>query len=84
MYKSYDLMPTNGRKSFYGKAVVKQCADGSELLQSYNTKVLKKDGRGCLYTIVERLECYDRHAHKIILRYEQKRVYVVANGVIAV
>lgn len=46
MYKSYELMPTNGRKSFYGKAIIKQFADGSEVLQSYNTDVLKKTAEG--------------------------------------
>lgn len=46
MCKSYELIPTNGRKSFYGKAIIIQCADGSELLQSYNTKVLKKTAEG--------------------------------------
>lgn len=45
--KVFDLVPTNGRKSFYGKAKVKVFADGSEVLQSYNTEVLKRttDGR---------------------------------------
>jgi hypothetical protein len=40
-------MPTNGRKSFYGKAIVKRFDDGSEVLQSYTTDVLKRtaDGR---------------------------------------
>lgn len=46
MYKSYELMPTNGRKSFYGKAIIKQFADGSEVLQSYNTDILKKTAEG--------------------------------------
>ena len=46
MCKIYELMPTNGRKSFYGKAFIKQFADGSEVLQSYNTDVLKKTAEG--------------------------------------
>lgn len=46
MYKSYELMPTTCRKSFYGKAIVKQFADGSEVLQSYTTDVLKKTAEG--------------------------------------
>lgn len=46
MCKCYELMPTNGRKSFYGKAKVKVFADGSEVLQSYNTDVLKKTAEG--------------------------------------
>ena len=46
MCKIYDLMPTNGRASFYGKAKIKVFADGSEVLQSYNTDVLKKTAEG--------------------------------------
>lgn len=43
--KVYDLVPTNGRKSFYGKAKVKQLVDGSEVLQSYDTDILwRRDG----------------------------------------
>lgn len=46
MCKIYELMPTNGRKSFYGKAIIKRFADGSEILQSYTTDVLKKTAEG--------------------------------------
>lgn len=46
MCKNYELMPTNGRKSFYGKAKIKVFADGSEVLQSYTTDVLKKTAEG--------------------------------------
>lgn len=46
MCKIYELMPTNGRKSFYGKALIKQFADGSEVLQSYTTDVMKKTAEG--------------------------------------
>lgn len=46
MCKIYQLMPTNGRKSFYGKANIKQFADGSEVLKSYTTDVLKKTAEG--------------------------------------
>lgn len=46
MCKCYELMPTNGRKSFYGKAIIKRFADGSEVLQSYNTDILKKTAEG--------------------------------------
>jgi hypothetical protein len=43
--KVYDLVPTNGRKSFYGKAKVKQLVDGSEVMQSYETDILcRRDG----------------------------------------
>lgn len=46
MCKLYELMPTNGRKSFYGKAIIKRFADGSEVLQSYTSDVLKKTAEG--------------------------------------
>lgn len=36
---SYELIPTNGRKSFYGKARVEIDADGSRTLFSYGTKI---------------------------------------------
>lgn len=40
--KTYELKPTDGRKSFYGKAVVK--IDGTtETLFSYNTPVMRRD-----------------------------------------
>lgn len=44
--KMYDLRPVDGRKSFYGKAVVMVGNDGSETLYSYNTAIIKrlKDG----------------------------------------
>lgn len=44
--KSYELIPTDGRKSFYGKAVVKIAADGSETLYSYNTPIIKRMASG--------------------------------------
>ena len=36
--KMYELIPTNGRKSFYGKAIVIE-KDGWTFLKSYNTIV---------------------------------------------
>lgn len=44
--KKYELMPTDGRKSFYGKAVVEVAADGSETLYSYNTPIIKRTVSG--------------------------------------
>lgn len=38
----YELTPTDGRKSFYGKAVVIIGDDGSETLYSYNTPIIKR------------------------------------------
>lgn len=42
----YELIPTNGRKSFYGKAVVEVKGNGDRVLFSYFTPImiLKKNG----------------------------------------
>lgn len=36
--KTFELVPTNGRKSFYGKAIVKE-TDNFIVLESYGTEV---------------------------------------------
>lgn len=38
----YELKPTDGRKSFYGKAVVVVEDNGTETLYSYNTPIIKR------------------------------------------
>lgn len=43
--KIYELIPTNGRKSFYGKAKMIE-NNGENFLQSYNTIVCKIDKNG--------------------------------------
>lgn len=45
--KITELTPTNGRKSFYGRAKVAETADGSKYLVSYETVVasVSPDGR---------------------------------------
>lgn len=40
--KQYELIPTDGRKSFYGKAVVMVEGNGTETLYSYNTPIIKR------------------------------------------
>lgn len=40
--KTYALMPTDSRKSFYNKALVTVNDDGSEVLTSYTTQVAKR------------------------------------------
>lgn len=44
--KRYELTPVDGRKSFYGKAIVEIAADGSETLYSYNTAIIKRTPDG--------------------------------------
>lgn len=39
--RKYELTPVDGRKSFYGKAVVFEKDNGEKVLQSYNTEVCK-------------------------------------------
>ena len=38
--KRYELIPTDGRKSFYGKAIVEE--NGTETLYSYNTPIITR------------------------------------------
>ena len=40
--KMYELIPTNGRKSFYGKAKV-VIDGGAETLYSYDTPIIRRD-----------------------------------------
>lgn len=44
--KKYELIPNDGRKSFYGKAIVEVADDGSETLYSYNTAIIKRTAAG--------------------------------------
>ena len=46
--KMYELIPTNGRKSFYGKAKVTVDDNGSETLYSYDTPIVRRDPDGTL------------------------------------
>lgn len=46
--KRYELIPTDGRKSFYGKAVVVEDNNGNETLYSYGTPIIKRDTFGNL------------------------------------
>lgn len=47
MVKLYDLIPTNGRKSFYGKAKI-AVENGTETLLSYNTPIIRREADGSL------------------------------------
>ena len=40
--RKYELTPTDGRKSFYGTAVVIVEDNGTETLYSYNTPIIKR------------------------------------------
>lgn len=44
--RKYELTPVDGRKSFYGKAVVIEKDNGENVLQSYNTEVCKVTNNG--------------------------------------
>lgn len=48
MTKMYDLIPCDGRKSFYGKAKVVIEDDGTETLYSYNTPIIRRNSYGTL------------------------------------
>ena len=43
--KTYEIIPNNGRKSFYGKAIAKEY-NGNTILTSYTTEVAKIDKEG--------------------------------------
>ena len=40
--RKYELIPTDGRKSFYGKAVVVVEDNGTKTLYSYGTPIVKR------------------------------------------
>lgn len=42
----YELIPTDGRKSFYKKANVEVDLDGTQTLYSYNIPVIRRSPRG--------------------------------------
>lgn len=48
MKEIYELTPTDGRKSFYGKAQVIINEDGSKTLYSYNTPIITRTATGQL------------------------------------
>ena len=51
--KMYELIPTNGQKSFNGKAKVIIEDDGSETLYSYNTPIIKRLADGGLIKLYD-------------------------------
>lgn len=50
--RHYELLPTNGRKSFYGKAKVMEDADG-KVLSSYGLAVIREHADGQLTPLVD-------------------------------
>ena len=48
----FDLVPVDGRKSFYGKARVFRFNDGTAFLKSYDTNVARRDPDGSLHRLV--------------------------------
>ena len=46
--KMYELIPTNGHKSFYGKAKVTVDDNGAETLYSYDVPIMRRDSDGTL------------------------------------
>lgn len=47
--RTYELLPNDGRKSFYKKANVRVYDDGTEVLRSYATDVMSRDAAGGLH-----------------------------------
>lgn len=50
-YETFELVPTNGRKSFYGKAKVVVYPNGAQALISYETFVAFKDVDGTVHRL---------------------------------
>lgn len=46
--RKFELIPTDGRKSFYHKAIVTIADDGTETLYSYGIPVISKSSKGKL------------------------------------
>lgn len=46
--RRYELIPKDGRKSFYHKAIVEIENDGTETLFSYGTKIISRGAKGKL------------------------------------
>lgn len=42
----YELKPTSGTKSFYGKCYIEIDNEGNEILYSYGTKIMKRKPNG--------------------------------------
>ncbi len=52
--KSYELTPKNGRKSFYGKAIIEVDDYGVETLFSYQTPIIKRFPNGTLKRLYDK------------------------------
>lgn len=46
-----ELKPTDGRKSFYGKAYVEILENGTKILTSYETKIMMIFPNGSMYRL---------------------------------
>lgn len=51
--RSYELVPTDGHKSFYHKAIVEVSNSGTETLFSYGTKIISRGADGKLTRFYE-------------------------------
>ncbi len=51
--RTYELMPVNGQKSFYGKATVTIDVEGNETLYSYRTPIITRQKDGTLKRLYE-------------------------------
>lgn len=52
--KKYELTPKNGRKSFYGKAIIEVDDYGVETLLSYMTPIIKRFPDGTLKRLYDK------------------------------
>ena len=61
--KKYELAPRNGRKSFYGKAIVEVDDYGVETLFSYQTPIIKKFSNGTLKRLYDEVPSLTTSTH---------------------
>ena len=52
-----DLLPTNGRKSFYGKAQVFMTTNGAKILKSYNTLIAMITNENSVFRLCNEEAC---------------------------
>lgn len=73
--KIYDLIPADGKKSFYGKAKVFIGDDGTETLYSYDTPIIKRTAAGELVRMWDGWSATTGATHHRILWNAQSRIH---------
>lgn len=75
-----ELIPTNGRKSFYGKAIIEVDDCGVETLLSYSTPIIKKFPNGTLKRLYDEAPSLTTCTHIKSFCGLTKRQFMVLKG----